>query len=277
MANRKIFKRVEKTWDEFWAEFWRIRLVSGDESVTWKNQQVVAFCTELLKLKPGMTMLDLGCGAGFQAHMFAEQGIKVHGIDISPPLIDYANTEAKKRKLPATFAVGDMRDFKVKEQYDRVVVLGMSFGFGSDEDNELTLANIFNAVKPGGKVLLTGQHPYSATSQTGPEWVETMEGFLVHHGEFDPITSRLGGIWELVCPDGTIITEGDNPESDGIRCYGVPEMTKLLTDLGFTQPSYFGTWMLPPAELQWFSMEMITVTSRPAEPKAAKPRKGGKH
>jgi ubiquinone/menaquinone biosynthesis C-methylase UbiE len=267
---RKIFRRVEKTWDEFWAEFWRIRLVSGDESVTWKNQQVVAFCNELLKLKPGMTMLDLGCGAGFQAHMFAEQGIKVHGIDISPPLVNHANTLAKKQGLSATFEVGDMRDFKVKEPYDRVVVLGMSFGFGTDEENIACLKNIYKAVKPGGKVLITGQHSYSATSQTGPEWVETAEGFLVHHGEFDPITSRLGGMWELVCPDGTIITEGDNPESDGIRCYGVPEMTNMLREHGFTHPSYFGTWMLPPAELQWFSMEMITVTGRPAEAKSVK-------
>ena len=77
------------------------------------------------------------------------------------------------------------------------------------------------------------------------------------------ITSRLGGIWELVCPDGTIITEGENPESDGIRCYSVPEMTQLLTDTGFVNPRFYGSWLLPPSELQWFSMEMISLADRP--------------
>jgi SAM-dependent methyltransferase len=260
------FRRVEKTWDNFWAEYWRIRLVENDEAVIWKNQQVIAFCRELLGLKRGMTLLDLGCGAGFQALMFAEEGVRAHGIDISPPLIRHAKAQAKKRKLPATFEVGDMRTFEVSEPYDRVVILGMSFGFGTEDENIATLGNLFRAVKPGGKILITGQHPYSASTHTGPEWVETDEGYLVHQGTFDPLTSRLGGVWELVRPDGTIVTEGDNPESDGIRCYSVPELTRLLGEAGFTRASFYGSWLLPPMELQWFSMEMITVAERPAEP-----------
>jgi len=263
MPNRKTFKRVEKTWNEFWAEFWRIRLVKDDETVTWKNQQVVEFTTEMLGIKKGMRVLDLGCGAGFQANLLAEQGIQVHGIDLSPPLVKYANADAKKRKLPSTFAVGDMRDFSADEPYDRILILGMSFGFGTDEENVQTLKNIHAALKPGGKILITGEHPYSASSQAGPEWIETDEGFLVHRGEFDPISSRLGGMWELVTPDGTIITEGENPESDGIRCYSVPEMTQLLTDNGFVNPRFYGSWLMPPSELQWFSMEMITLADKP--------------
>jgi SAM-dependent methyltransferase len=262
--TKKKFDRVEKTWDEFWAEFWRIRLVREDATVAWKNQQVVEFCMKMLGVRKGMTLLDLGCGAGFQAHLFAEQGIDIHGVDISPPLIKHAKAVAKKKNLSATFSVGDMRTFETDKPYDRVLVLGMSFGFGTDEENLTTMQNIFGAVKPGGKVLLTGQHPYSPSSNTGPEWIETDEGVLVHHGEFNPITSRLGGIWELVCPDGTIITEGENPESDGIRCYSPPELAGLMTDAGFVNPVFFGSWMLPPAEMQWFSMEMITIAERPA-------------
>ena len=262
--SAKKFRRVEKTWDEFWAEYWRIRLVREDETIAWKNQQVVEFCTHVLGLRRGMRILDLGCGAGFQAMLFAEQGIEVHGIDISPPLIRYAKAEAKKRGLKATFSVGDMRDFRVEKPYDCVLVLGMSFGFGTDEENEAALKCVFNAVKPGGKTLLTGQHPYSASTHTGPEWVETDEGYLVHHGTFDPLTCRLGGLWELVRPDGTIVTEGENPESDGIRCYSAPELRHLLTNGGFKNPQFFGSWLLPPGELQWFSIEMITVADKPA-------------
>lgn len=270
MTTKHKFKRIAKDWDEFWAEFWRIRLLGEDDAAEWKNQQVVQFCMNVLDIRDGMTLLDLGCGAGMQARGFAEFGIRVHGIDISPPLIKHAAAAAKHKKLPATFAVGDMRELDFDEPFDRVVVLGMSFGFGTDAENTATLSNIFRAVKPGGKILLTGQHPYSASTHTGPEWVETAEGFLIHHGEFNPITCRLGGMWELVRPDGSVVTEGENPESDGIRCYSVPEIQALLAQAGFTRSRCYGSWMLPPMELQWFSAEMITVAERPAD---RKPRK----
>jgi SAM-dependent methyltransferase len=260
----KKFRRIEKTWDEFWAEYWRIRLVREDETVAWKNQQVIEFCMQMLDLRPGMHILDLGCGAGFQALLFAERGITVHGMDISPPLVRYAKAETKRRKLAAAFSVGDMRDFTVEQPFDRVLILGMSFGFGTDEENEATLECVFHATKPGGKILLTGQHPYSASTHTGPEWVETEGGFLIHHGTFNPVSCRLGGMWELVRADGSIVTEGENPESDGIRCYSPPELRHLLTRAGFVNPRFYGSWLLPPGELQWFSSEMITIAAKPS-------------
>jgi SAM-dependent methyltransferase len=266
----KSFRRIERSWEEFWAEFWRIRLIMDDEAVIWKNQQIVEFCSDVLKLREGMTLLDLGCGAGFQAQLFAERGIIVHGIDISAKLIAHANKTAKRRQLSATFEAADMRTFEVNQPFDCVVVLGMSFGFGTDAENRTTLQNIFRAVKPGGKILLTGQHPYSASTHTGPEWMETPEGMLLHRGDFDPITSRLGGSWELVRPDGTIVTEGENPESDGIRCYSVPEMRDLLTNTGFVNINFYGSWFLPPPELQWFSMEMIMMAEKPNNPNSKK-------
>ncbi|MDD5087468.1 MAG: class I SAM-dependent methyltransferase [bacterium] len=263
MPKLKKFNVVEKTWDEFWAEFWRIRLIRGDEATAWKDQQVVEFCFEVLGLRPGMTVLDLGCGAGFQARLLAERGIEVHGIDISPPLIRYARRMAKQHRFPATFSVGDMRTFAAETPFDRVVILGMSFGFGTDAENRATLDRLFRSVKPGGKILLTGQHPYAATNHTGPEWLETDDGFLLHRGEFNPITCRLGGWWELVCPDGTNIIEGDNPEADGIRCYTPPELRGMLDQAGFVNPEFYGSWLLPPGEMQWFSSEMITVAEKP--------------
>ena len=271
-ARVKPFRRVEKSWEEFWAEFWRIRLVQDDEAVTWKNQQVIDFCWDVLELKKGMTLLDLGCGAGFQARMLAERGVVVHGIDISRKLTDFAAKEARKHKLPATFEAADMRTFTVKQPFDRVAVLGMSFGFGSDEENKATLRNIYRSTKPGGKVLLTGQHPYSASTHTGPEWMETREGFLLHRGDFDPISSRLGGSWELARPDGIVVTEGENPESEGIRCYSVPEMRDLVIETGFDEPQFYGSWMLPPMDVQWFSMEMITVAEKQSSKDSKKKR-----
>jgi len=52
-------------------------------SFTRGTQQEVDFLIAALGLKPGMNLLDVGCGPGRHAHVFAGNGIKVHGIDIS--------------------------------------------------------------------------------------------------------------------------------------------------------------------------------------------------
>jgi SAM-dependent methyltransferase len=260
----KIFKYAERSWEEFWAEFWRIKLLANDDAALIKNEQVVDVCWHVLELEPGMSVLDLGCGAGMQANLMAERGIEAHGIDISKVLVDYANEQARERGLSARFTVGDMRKFDIDDPYDRVVILGMSFGFGTEAENKQTLRNVAAATKAGGKILLTCQHPYNISSHLGPEWMELEDGFLLHRGEFDPMTCRLGGPWQLAQPDGTVVLEGENPEADGIRCYSVPELRGMLEEAGFTNCEFYGSWFLPPSELQWFSMEMIVAADKPA-------------
>ncbi len=261
--KKQTFKRVEKTWDEFWAEFWRVRLVGGDEASDFKSQQVVEYCWEALGIKRGQRVLDLGCGAGYQARYLAERGAKVHGIDITTVLIKHAQKHFKKHGVSGTFEVGDMRTFTVDKPFDHILVLGMSFGFGTDEENAETIRRIYAALKPGGKLLLTGQHPYGLSNHLGPEWLECDEGLLLHRAEFDEERCRLGGSWELACPDGTIITEGENPEKDGVRCYTVPEIRGLLMNSGFKKVETHGAWYLPPQPLQWFSMELIVTAVKP--------------
>lgn len=264
------YKRVTRSWDEFWAEFWHVRLMKDDPSRTMKTQQVVTFCKEVLRLKNRERLLDLGCGAGFQSLLFAELGLDVLGIDISPPLIKHAKRLAAKQKSGAAFQVGDMREIDFNNEFNIVVVLGCSFGFGSDAENYRTLENISRALRPGGRVLLTGQHPYAVSNHTGPEWLETDEGILLHRGEFDPATSRLGGTWELAQPDGLLIDEGENPEKFGIRCYSVPELHNLFAAVGLDTKGFYGTWLLPPMPIQWFSSELIAKAQKPTRKKPSR-------
>jgi SAM-dependent methyltransferase len=259
LKTERGFRRVVKSWDDYWAEFWHVRLMENDAARLMKNQQVATFCREILQLKKGESLLDLGCGAGFQSLLFAEFGLEVLGIDISPPLIAHAKKLAARRQARAHFQVGDMRTISFKSEFDAVVILGCSFGFGDDNENRRTLKNIDRALRPNGRVLLTGQHSYNVSNQIGPEWLETRDGILLHRGEFDARTSRVNGIWELIQPDGTIVTEGDNPEEHGIRCYTVPELEQMFREAGLEATGFYGTWLLPPTPLQWFSDELIAV------------------
>ncbi|MCU1399766.1 MAG: putative methyltransferase, partial [Acidimicrobiales bacterium] len=60
-------------------------------SFTKGTRQEVEFLVGALDLRPGMRVLDVGCGPGRHAHALAELGIEVHGVDISQTFVDLAN------------------------------------------------------------------------------------------------------------------------------------------------------------------------------------------
>lgn len=75
-----------------------------------------------LGLKPGMKVLDIGCGWGGTAKYFAETcGVEVIGITISQQQAELA--EESCRGLPVTIRLQDYRD--VTDTVDRVVSVGM--------------------------------------------------------------------------------------------------------------------------------------------------------
>lgn len=79
----------------------------------WKN--IVERFT--MMLKPGSTVLDVGCGGGIMAKYLSEKGLTVTGIDFSENQIAIA-----KREVPAAkFMVADLYDLdSIEGQFDAV-------------------------------------------------------------------------------------------------------------------------------------------------------------
>jgi len=75
-----------------------------------------------LHLKPGMRVLDIGCGWGGAAHFAAElYGVSVHGITVSVEQAAIAREYCAG--LPVTIEVIDYR--KLQERFDRIYSIGM--------------------------------------------------------------------------------------------------------------------------------------------------------
>ncbi len=75
-----------------------------------------------LQLKPGMRLLDIGCGWGGLAQYAAEKyGVSVVGLTISQQQYDYASVLC--RDLPVDIRLQDYRD--IHETFDRIVSVGM--------------------------------------------------------------------------------------------------------------------------------------------------------
>jgi cyclopropane-fatty-acyl-phospholipid synthase len=113
-------------------------------------------CTKL-GLRPGMRVLDVGCGWGsFAIHAAARHGVHVTGITLSEPQAQRARERARDA------GVGDSTEFRVQDyrelggdQYDAVSSIGMVEHVGSvNIDHYLRL--MAGALRPGGILLNHG-------------------------------------------------------------------------------------------------------------------------
>ncbi len=75
-----------------------------------------------LHLKPGMKVLEIGCGWGGFAKFAAENyGVSVHGVTVSKEQMEYAQQSCSG--LDTTFELKDYRELNTK--YDAIVSIGM--------------------------------------------------------------------------------------------------------------------------------------------------------
>ena len=101
-------------------------------------------------LKPGMKVLDIGCGFGPFAKYAAEKyGVKVVGVTISKEQCDYA--ERNCAGLPVEIRLQDYRD--VNEKFDRIVSLGM-FEHVGPKNYDTIYETVNRCLKDNGLFLL---------------------------------------------------------------------------------------------------------------------------
>ncbi|HEU0297751.1 MAG TPA: class I SAM-dependent methyltransferase [Anaerolineales bacterium] len=117
-----------------------------DRSVRWM--------IETLRLKPGASLLDLGCGPGLYASRFAQAGFKVTGVDYSRRSIEYASRYAKENNLEIDYRYQNYLEFKDENQYDAAFLIYGDFCPLSTEQRSTLLKNVHCALKPNGKFAL---------------------------------------------------------------------------------------------------------------------------
>ncbi|HGE8322129.1 cyclopropane fatty acyl phospholipid synthase [Serratia marcescens] len=114
------------------------------------QQAKLRMICEKLQLKPGMTLLDIGCGWGGLAQFAVQNyGVSVHGVTISAEQQKLA--QARCAGLDVEILLQDYRD--LDRQFDRIVSVGM-FEHVGPKNYETYFSVAARNLKPDGLFLL---------------------------------------------------------------------------------------------------------------------------
>jgi SAM-dependent methyltransferase len=193
----------------------------------------VAWLAAQMDLKPGDSLLDLGCGPGLYTKRFADRGLKVTGVDYSQNSLAYA----RQQDPASAYLHQDYRMLDVAGPFDAVTLIFGDLCVLNDDDRDTVLRHVYNALKPGGwfafDVSTPNHHPHPYEGRTwyvtegagfwkpGPHLVlEERFGYPEHDTALDQYT---------VIEDNGTVTVYRNWFHD----YTLDTITPILTRAGF--------------------------------------------
>jgi SAM-dependent methyltransferase len=191
----------------------------------------------LLDTEAPATVLDLCCGPGRHSIELARRGFVVTGVDRTVRFLTEAERRAREEGLQIEWVESDMREFSRPEAFDCVVNLLTSFGYFEDRDDDRRVAqNIFDSLKPGGKVVLDMMGKENlARIFRAREWQEKNGELWLFERELQQSWSWLSNRW--------IRLKGDERLEFRVshRLYSAFELSSLFRDCGFSEVDTFGS------------------------------------
>lgn len=95
--------------------------IAADQTIS--QPYTVAFQTELLQVKPGTTVLEIGTGSGYQASVLCELGCKVYSIERQKKLFDITRQTMRNLGYNFTMKYGDgFAGLPSYAPFDRIIV-----------------------------------------------------------------------------------------------------------------------------------------------------------
>jgi SAM-dependent methyltransferase len=216
------------------------------------------FIEKRLGLRPGATLLDVGCGLGLHVLELASRGYLGVGLDLSLPMLSRASEEAQSRSLRVNFLHSDMREMSFDGSFDAVLCMGTTLGYFDEETNRRIIERLYRALKPGGVLLLDlVNRDHVIRSQPNLIWFEGDGCVCMEESEFNFFTSRLH-VKRTVILDSGRQTENEY----SLRMYSLHELGQLLNGIGFRVREVSGRDALPGVFFGQESPNLVIVAER---------------
>lgn len=197
----------------------------------------VDFIVRVSGLGPGARVLDVPCGSGRHTLELARRGCEVTGLDVSAEAVDHARDAAIAERLRVDLRVGDMRTLPTDIRADAAVCMGNAFGYLDHAGTRKFLADLAALVAPGGTLILD----YGFVAETLLPHLQVEEPPMTFGGieavsvnEYDTINSRW--ITAFTFRRGDEEHRGTSVQ----HVYTAAEVTRLVTEAGFTEVTLYG-------------------------------------
>ena len=151
---------------------------------------------DVMEIRPGTTVLELGCGSGGLTALMTPRGAVVKGVDKSEAML----RRARRRAPDASFARCDILDFKSNQKFDRVLLAFVLHHMERDARlGTLELARtllksgglvvILDWAEPGGAILRLALHVFLATVErrSAMDWIKSDFEIQLKQSGFVPI------------------------------------------------------------------------------------------
>jgi SAM-dependent methyltransferase len=205
----------------------------------------------------GARVLDCPCGQGRHAHLLAEAGLDVVGLDLSSALLARARTRGTSPQL--RYTRGDMRRLPARwtGRFDAVVNLSTSFGFFDDpNDDDRVVAQFARVLKPGGTLVWHGgsRDGIMARFLTRDWWEPNGETVVGQERSFDPLSGIL--------TTETTLRRGARSlrRTARIRLYTATGLADLLRRYGLVVVGAYDGWSR--RSLHRWATEMLLVAQK---------------
>jgi ubiquinone/menaquinone biosynthesis C-methylase UbiE len=222
-----------------------------------RDRQEVARLLDVLGLPSGSRILDVPCGQGRHAHLLAEAGYDVDGLDYSPELLAYARRRGTGPRL--RYTRGDMRKLPARwtNRFDALVNLWTSFGFFvQPADDQRVIDEFARVLKPGGMLVWHGGNRDGVMARFLERdwWLTQDETLVAQERAFDPLSGILmvGTVWSG--------PRGKGARDHRIRLYTPTRLAELCANAGLTVVEAYDGFR--PRVLHRSSSEMLLVARK---------------
>ncbi|QLQ03787.1 MAG: class I SAM-dependent methyltransferase [Thiobacillus sp.] len=146
------------------SSFWDARYATDDYIFGTAPNRFLE--SQIAYIQPGMRALSIADGEGRNGVWLAEQGARVHAVDVSPVALEKARKLAAVRGVSLDFEQVDILGWNWPEAaYDLVAAIFIQFAPPPERDR--VIAGIRRCLKPGGLLILQGYTPKQIEFGTG--------------------------------------------------------------------------------------------------------------
>ena len=139
------FKQMQK---EGWARFGPLEIITTPAAAQLVRNAGV---------KPGMSVLDVGCGTGVAAITAARLGALVTGADLTPELLHRARDNARIAGVDISWHEADVEDLPFDDAQFDIVLSQFAHMFAPRP--ELATSEMIRVLKPGGTIAFSTWPP----------------------------------------------------------------------------------------------------------------------